>query len=74
MTPAEVRLAAASMGQPDTKVGELCAELGVTLQTLYRHVSPTGDIRPDGQKLLTTRHVSPKVTPARTQGNTETER
>ncbi len=28
MTPAKVRLAAASMGQPDTQVNELCAELG----------------------------------------------
>lgn len=52
MTPAKVRLAAASMGQPDTKVSELCTELGVTRQTLYRHVSPTGEVRPEGQKLL----------------------
>lgn len=52
MTPAKVRLAMASMGQPGTKVGELCAELGVTRQTLYRHVSPTGDLREDGRRLL----------------------
>lgn len=52
MTPAKVRLAMASMGQPGTKVGELCAELGVTRQTLYRHVSPTGELREDGRKLL----------------------
>jgi len=52
MTPAKVRLAAASMGQPDTKIAELCAELGITRQTLYRHVSPSGELRPDGQKLL----------------------
>src|SRR6202041_2342779 len=38
MTPAKLRLAEASMGRPDTKIGELCAELGVTRQTLYRHV------------------------------------
>ncbi len=55
MTPAKLRLAAASMGQPDTKVGDLCAELGVTRQTLYRHVSPTGQLRPDGVKLLAKR-------------------
>jgi len=30
MTPAKLRLATASMGQPDTKVGELCTELGIT--------------------------------------------
>lgn len=52
MTPAKLRLALASMGKSDTKVGELCAELGVTRQTLYRHVSPAGELRPDGQKLL----------------------
>ena len=39
-------------GQPDTKVAELCRELGITRQTLYRHVSPQGALRPDGDKLL----------------------
>ena len=33
-------------------VGRLCEELGVTRQTLYRHVSPKGELRPDGKKLL----------------------
>ncbi len=28
MTPVKLRLATASMGQPDTKVGDLCTELG----------------------------------------------
>lgn len=53
MTPAKVRLAMASMGQPETSVAALCEELGVTRQTLYRHVSPTGELREDGRKLLT---------------------
>ena len=52
MTPAKLRLAAASMGQPDTKISELCTELGITRQTLDRHLSPTGELRPDGLKLL----------------------
>ena len=52
MTVSKLRLAMASMHQRDTKVGELCAELGITRQTLYRHVDPDGQIRPDGQKLL----------------------
>ena len=52
MTPAKVRLAAASMGQPDTNVGDLCKELGITHQTLYRHVSPSGEIRSAGTKVL----------------------
>ena len=52
MTPAKLRLAMASMGKPETKVGALCEELGITRQTLYRHVSPKGELRPDGEKLI----------------------
>ena len=52
MSAAKLRLAMASMGQPETKVGELCAEMNITRQTLYRHVSPKGELRPDGLKLL----------------------
>jgi hypothetical protein len=36
----------------------LCRELGVTRQTLYRHVGPDGALRPDGRKLLDGRHES----------------
>ncbi len=52
MTSAKLRLAQAAMGQPETKIAELCAELGITRQTLYRHVDPNGALRADGQKLL----------------------
>ncbi len=52
MTSAKLRLAQAAMGQPETKIAELCSELGITRQTLYRHVDPKGVLRPDGQKLL----------------------
>jgi len=52
MTPAKLRLAMAAMGQPETVVSKLCKELGVTRQTLYRHLSPDGVLRQDGQKLL----------------------
>jgi len=52
MTPAKVRLAMAAMGKPETNVGKLCTELGVRPQTLYRHVSPQGELRADGRKLL----------------------
>ena len=54
MTPAKLRLAIASMGTTQTHVGDLCRELGITRQTLYRHVSPSGEIREDGKKLLKT--------------------
>ncbi len=52
MTAAKLRLAQAAMGKPETKVGELCQELGVTRQTLYRHVGPDGTLREDGRKVL----------------------
>lgn len=52
MTQAKLRLAMASMGKPETKVSELCKELGITRQTLYRHVSPDGSLRDCGMKLL----------------------
>jgi DNA invertase Pin-like site-specific DNA recombinase len=55
MTPAKIRLAMASMGKKDTNVGALCKELGITRQTLYRHVSPTGELREAGQKVLAQR-------------------
>lgn len=52
MTAAKLRLAMAAMGQPETNVGDLCKELGITRQTLYRHVDPKGKLRADGEKLL----------------------
>jgi DNA invertase Pin-like site-specific DNA recombinase len=52
MTPAKLRLAAASMGQPGTVIRDLCRELGITRQSLYRYCAPDGSIRPDGLKLL----------------------
>lgn len=52
MTTAKLRLAMAAMGNPETVVGDLCRELGVTRQTLYRHVDPKGAPRIDGKKLL----------------------
>lgn len=55
MTPAKLRLARAAMGQPETKVRDLCAELGITRQTLYRFVGPKGELRADGEKLLARR-------------------
>jgi DNA invertase Pin-like site-specific DNA recombinase len=52
MTAAKLRLAMAAMGNAETKIGSLCEELGITKQTLYRHVSPKGELRDDGEKLL----------------------
>jgi DNA invertase Pin-like site-specific DNA recombinase len=52
MTPAKIRLAMSSMGKKATVVTNLCEELGVSTQTLYRYVSPTGELRADGKKVL----------------------
>ena len=54
MTQAKLRLAMASLGQLETKIGPLCKELGITKQTLYRHLAPNGKLREDGKKLLET--------------------
>jgi DNA invertase Pin-like site-specific DNA recombinase len=45
MTLAKLRLAMAAMGKPETNVGDLCRELGITRSTLYRHISPAGEPR-----------------------------
>ena len=52
MPAAKVRLAAAAMGKPETKIADLYNELGISSQTLYRYVSPTGELRQDGKSAL----------------------
>jgi DNA invertase Pin-like site-specific DNA recombinase len=52
MTVPKLRLAQAAMAKRGTRVGDLCKELDLTRQTLYRFVSPKGTLRPDGHKLL----------------------
>ena len=56
MTPAKVKLAMSAMGKPETKISDLCEELGVTRQTLYQHVAPNGQLRADGEKLIRKRN------------------
>jgi len=46
-------LAQLSMQNRDTTISELCEELGgITKQTLYRYVSPTGELRDNAKKHL----------------------
>lgn len=52
MSAAQVRLAAVAMADARTRVSELCAELGVARQTLYRYVGPDGTLRAAGRKAL----------------------
>jgi hypothetical protein len=59
MTPAKLRLAQAAMVELDTRAGDLCTELGVTRQALYRSVGPNGEVRPDGAKRLERKRQQP---------------
>jgi DNA invertase Pin-like site-specific DNA recombinase len=52
MTPAKLRLAQAAMGKKGTIVADLCEELGISSQTLCRHISPTGELRPNGKAVI----------------------
>jgi hypothetical protein len=52
MTTTKLKLAMSAMGKPETMIGELCKELGITRQTLYRHIAPDGSLREDGKKIL----------------------
>lgn len=52
LTKAQVRLAQAAMGNRDTKISDLCKELGITRTTLYRYVGPNGDLRENGKRVF----------------------
>ena len=53
LSKSKVRLAEVAMKSKDTKIPELCKELGgITKQTLYRYVSPTGELRRYGKLVL----------------------
>jgi DNA invertase Pin-like site-specific DNA recombinase len=45
MTPLKIEMARAALSQRDTNVTALCKELRITRQTLYRHLSPQGELR-----------------------------
>jgi DNA-binding phage protein len=52
MTAAKLRLAQAGLANRDTNMSALCKELGLSRQTLYRFVSPRGELPPDALRLL----------------------
>ena len=52
MTTAKLYLAQGAMGKSDTKISELCQELAITRQTLYRYLDPQGQLRSDARKLI----------------------
>jgi DNA invertase Pin-like site-specific DNA recombinase len=52
MIPAKLRFAEGTMGEPENRVVERCAEPGITRQTLYRYVGPKGELHNGGQRML----------------------
>ena len=52
MTPTKVRLAAAAMGKKGAVVGDLREELGITSAAIFSYVSPTGEPRRDGKRVV----------------------
>jgi len=51
-TKAKIRIAQIAMINRTTVVSELCKELGVSPMTLYRYISPKGELRPPAYKVL----------------------
>jgi len=47
----------AAMGEPETNIGDLCRELGITRSTLYRHFSPTGEARGGAARIINDRRM-----------------
>ena len=53
LTKSKIRLAQVAMKNKETSISDICQELGgITKQTLYRYVSPDGEIRENGRKVL----------------------
>ena len=52
LSKAQVRLAQAAMKDRTTSISQLCQELGIARGTLYRYVSPTGELREHGARVL----------------------
>lgn len=52
LTKSQVRLAEAAMKNRDTSVAELCKELNITRATLYKYISPIGELRDYAVRVL----------------------
>ena len=52
LTKSQLRLAQAAMTSRDTKVSDLCKEIGISRSALYRYINPEGQLRPHGEKFL----------------------
>jgi DNA invertase Pin-like site-specific DNA recombinase len=54
MTKTKLMMARNALKNRDTKINDLCEELKITRYTLYRYLSPSGEMRDYGHKLLST--------------------
>ena len=52
MTPIKLQIAQVAMEKSETKISDLCKELGITRQTLYRYLDPKGELRSGAHKLM----------------------
>ncbi len=52
LTKSQIRFISTTMKDQDTKVSELCKEIGISSSTLYRYVSPNGELRDYAKKVL----------------------
>jgi len=52
LTKSQIRLAQVAMKNRDTSVGELCKELNITRPTLYKYISPNGELRDYALRVL----------------------
>ena len=55
MSPMKIEMARAALAQKKTSVSKICSELRISRQTLYRHLSPQGELRSDGKKRMQNR-------------------
>ena len=58
ITPDQLREAQAALRRPGTRVGALCASLGITRQTLHNYLDAEGRLRPAGERLLASAHAA----------------
>ncbi len=52
LTPVQIRTIQLAVKNPKTNITELCALYGISRTTLYRYVTPDGELRPNGLKIL----------------------
>lgn len=52
MTKTKLHMASAALKNRKTKINELCKELSITRYTLYRYISPEGELRDYAHKLM----------------------